>query len=74
MFFWIILWTLETIKLCTLFQRGTKNCKEATKLPVQTISGQVAIFILGGAGNGGQISKQQWERLSFDRWQRTFLG
>jgi len=38
-----------------MFQRDTNNCKEATILPVRTISSQVAIFFLGGAGNSDYI-------------------
>jgi len=38
-----------------LFQRDNNNCKEITISPVRTISGQVAIFLLGGAGNSDHM-------------------
>jgi len=50
---------LKTIKLQTPFQRDINNCKEATILPVRTISGHVAIFLLDGAGNNDHVNKEQ---------------
>jgi len=38
----------KKIKLRTLFQRDTNNCKEITISPVRAISGQVAVFLLSG--------------------------
>jgi len=46
-FFWIVLWTLKTIKFRTLFQRGTNNCIEITISSARAISGQGTIFLLG---------------------------
>jgi len=40
-----------------LFQRDTNYCKEITISPVRAISGQVAIFLLGGTGKGDNVSK-----------------
>jgi len=54
--FLTVFWTLKTIKLQTLFQKDTKSCKEATISPVWAISGQVAIFLSGGAGNSDHLS------------------
>jgi len=39
-----------------LFQRDTNNCKEIAVSPMWAISGQVAIFLLGGAGNSDHMS------------------
>jgi len=39
------------IKLQTVFQRATSDCKEIIIPPIRDISGQVTIFLLGGTGN-----------------------
>ena len=47
---------VKKLKLRTLFQRATRECKEVAMPPVRDISGQVAIFILGGADNSNHMS------------------
>ena len=49
-----VLWTLNTIKIRTLFLKRHQQLQRD-----HDIAGQVAIFLLGGTGNRDHMSKQQ---------------
>ena len=64
-FFWIVLQTLKTIKLRTLFQRDTNNCKAIMISPVRGISGRVTICLLGDAGKSDHMISNNNNILSY---------
>jgi len=69
MFFWIVLWTLKAIKIRTLFQRDTSDCKDITVPPVRDISSNVAIYLLVGGSNSDRGSSNSDHVLSYViRW------